>query len=71
MANFIFFLVRTLNPENSVSVLQFGLLYRTAFVAGIGTFWWSLHFKMDAMPENEKRRRKNPETDPILFVIFF
>jgi len=33
---------------------------------GIGTFWWSLHYKMDPMPDGERKRRTNPETDYIL-----
>ncbi|VDM42900.1 unnamed protein product [Toxocara canis] len=40
--------------------------YMGGYAGGIGTFWWSLHFKMDPLPESEIRRRKNPEVDPIM-----
>ncbi|MFH4980913.1 hypothetical protein AB6A40_007622 [Gnathostoma spinigerum] len=37
--------------------------YEGGSLAGIGTFWWSLHYKMDPIPYREKKRRKNPSTD--------
>ncbi|CAD5213339.1 unnamed protein product [Bursaphelenchus okinawaensis] len=37
--------------------------YQGGSVGGIGSFWWSLHYKMDVMPEIEKKRRKNPHVD--------
>ncbi|KAK0414463.1 hypothetical protein QR680_011442 [Steinernema hermaphroditum] len=41
--------------------------YFGGYIGGIGTFWWSLHFKMDPIPKREQERRKNnPETEPLL-----
>lgn len=44
------------------------MAYLGGAAGGIGTFWWSLHFKMDPMPERERKRRKNSQTDPIMLV---
>uniref|UniRef100_A0A0N5AKT4 Polypeptide N-acetylgalactosaminyltransferase n=1 Tax=Syphacia muris TaxID=451379 RepID=A0A0N5AKT4_9BILA len=48
------------------SISDTTLEYLGGSANGIGTFWWSLHYKMDPIPEREKKRRKNPETDPIM-----
>ncbi|CAK5063253.1 unnamed protein product [Meloidogyne enterolobii] len=40
--------------------------YQIGGAGGIGTFWWSLHYSMSELPEREKKRRKNPEVDPLL-----
>ncbi|CAK5079740.1 unnamed protein product [Meloidogyne enterolobii] len=40
--------------------------YQIGGAGGIGTFWWSLHYSMSEIPEREKKRRKNPEVDPLL-----
>ncbi|KAI1723164.1 glycosyl transferase family 2 domain-containing protein [Ditylenchus destructor] len=40
--------------------------YMGGDLGGIGTFWWSLHYKMDPIPERERQRRKNPKTDYML-----
>ena len=42
------------------------MAYMGGSAGGIGTFWWSLHFKMDVIPEKELKRRKNPEVDPLM-----
>uniref|UniRef100_A0A183C4D8 Glyco_trans_2-like domain-containing protein n=1 Tax=Globodera pallida TaxID=36090 RepID=A0A183C4D8_GLOPA len=39
--------------------------YMGGSAAGIGTFWWSLHYKMDPMPERLSRARKHPDIDPL------
>jgi hypothetical protein len=39
--------------------------YNTGAAGGIGTFWWSLHYKMDGIPQRERKRRKNPSVDPL------
>ena len=48
------------------SISDNNIQYMGGFAGGIGTFWWSLHYKMDPMPEREKKRRKNPQTDYLL-----
>lgn len=47
------------------SISDSSMQYMGGGYGGIGTFWWSLHYKMDPMPEAEKRRRKNPDIDYI------
>lgn len=34
----------------------------------VGTFWWSLHFRWDPIPQSELKRRKN-DTEPIRSVL--
>lgn len=41
------------------------LRYDTGSAGGVGTFWWSLHYKMDPIPPRELKRRKNPAVDPL------
>uniref|UniRef100_A0A914EGR8 Ricin B lectin domain-containing protein n=1 Tax=Acrobeloides nanus TaxID=290746 RepID=A0A914EGR8_9BILA len=45
------------------SISDSNIQYMGGGVGGVGTFWWSLHYKMDGMPQSEKIRRKNPEID--------
>ncbi|CAD5219543.1 unnamed protein product [Bursaphelenchus xylophilus] len=40
--------------------------YQGGSAGGIGSFWWSLHYKMDNIPEAERKRRKNPHVDLLL-----
>ncbi|KAI6234965.1 Polypeptide N-acetylgalactosaminyltransferase [Aphelenchoides besseyi] len=39
--------------------------YQPGTAGGIGTFWWSLHYKMESIPERERKRRTNPDVDPL------
>uniref|UniRef100_A0A914YR60 Polypeptide N-acetylgalactosaminyltransferase n=1 Tax=Panagrolaimus superbus TaxID=310955 RepID=A0A914YR60_9BILA len=39
------------------------LEYLGGSAGGVGGFWWSLHYKMEVIPESEKQRRKNPDVD--------
>lgn len=48
------------------SISATDMAYLGGYASGIGTFWWSLHFKMDPIPQREERRRKNHQTDPIM-----
>uniref|UniRef100_A0A1I7ZP92 Polypeptide N-acetylgalactosaminyltransferase n=1 Tax=Steinernema glaseri TaxID=37863 RepID=A0A1I7ZP92_9BILA len=49
------------------SISSADMQYQGGYIGGIGTFWWSLHFKMDPIPKREQERRKNnPETEPLI-----
>ncbi|KAH7731746.1 Protein GLY-9 a [Aphelenchoides avenae] len=48
------------------SIADRSFQYMGGGAGGIGTFWWSLHYKMDPIPERERSRRKNPDTDYLL-----
>ncbi|TKR75870.1 hypothetical protein L596_017104 [Steinernema carpocapsae] len=49
------------------SISDYNMAYNGGYIGGIGTFWWSLHFKMDPIPPKEVERRKNnPETEPLM-----
>ncbi|PAV83850.1 hypothetical protein WR25_19589 [Diploscapter pachys] len=47
------------------SISDSSMQYMGGSHGGVGSFWWSLHYSMDELPESERLRRKNPNTDYI------